>query len=187
MDGSRTYAIIDGVTRELNTRKEAIEKNRTRRSLQTPVTTVHYDNTNEQYSRLTFAFIADRASGSYVISIFLPLAIISCIGWLVLTMKEFDSQITASIALILTLVAFQFLVHNMLPRVNYVTYVDALFLVAYGMVLFTLSAVVACRRLSGKNREVEAARLTRVVQWMYPCVYGSAIFFLLFYFRIISL
>lgn len=105
--------------------------------------------------------------------VFVPLVVMVMISWTALWIRLDDhySQMTVALTTILTLIAFSFSISASLPRIEYLTLIDAFFLISY---LFVFSAIlehVAIHNLLDAKRESAARRFRRASRWMFPVAY----------------
>lgn len=79
-----------------------------------------------ELSVVDFEFKAKRHTGFYVWRVVVPLLLIIFMSWTVFFIdpRELESQITISVTSILTVIAFQFTLIGILPKVSYLTRLD---------------------------------------------------------------
>src|SRR5262249_9683395 len=80
-----------------------------------------------------FEIHVTRRSGFYFWKVFLPLAMLALIPTLIFWVdpKEFDWMFRTPMIMILSMVAFQFTITRDLPKIEYTTYMDAVFLTSF--------------------------------------------------------
>jgi Neurotransmitter-gated ion-channel ligand binding domain/Neurotransmitter-gated ion-channel transmembrane region len=81
-------------------------------------------------SEARFAIVVKRKYHYYLWKIFLPLLLMVTLSWSVywIDPKDLNSQVQISITTILTVIAFAFSISLSLPKVPYLTFIDAFFL-----------------------------------------------------------
>ena len=125
--------------------------------------------------RYSFALHVERERLYYVLRLMLPLLLLVAVSWANLFLDEYRRRIDIAGANLLVLVAFNFTIGGDLPRLGYLTFLDALL-----SVLFLITAVmviynVALWRMSKNGREDQARALDwHVTIWGYPAVYVVA-------------
>ena len=109
----------------------------------------------------------------YVWKVFVPLVVMVMISWTAFWIRLDDhySQMTVALTTILTVIAFAFSISSSLPRLPYLTLIDAFFLISY---LFVFSAIlehVAIHNLLDAKRESTARRFRQFSRWLFPVAY----------------
>jgi Neurotransmitter-gated ion-channel ligand binding domain len=127
-----------------------------------------------------FEITATRRSGFYVWKIFLPLVMITLVPIVVfwIDVKEFDWILKIPMTMLLSMVAFQFTVTRDLPRIGYVTFLDAVFLASFIFCFLGVFEITVVYLLQKHGRRMLAARLHSAGRWAYPVAYFSVLFVL---------
>jgi hypothetical protein len=88
-----------------------------------------------------FAVSVDRRSSFFLWKVFLPLLLMVVLSWAVFWIEPNDlsNQIQVAVTTILTVIAFAFAISATMPRLPYLTYIDAFFLECY---IYVFIAVV---------------------------------------------
>ena len=88
-----------------------------------------------------FAITVERRSSFYLWKVFLPLLLMVFLSWSVFWIEANDlsNQIQVAVTTILTVIAFAFAISATMPRLPYLTYIDAFFLECY---IYVFLAVV---------------------------------------------
>lgn len=134
-------------------------------------------------SRFNFHFQATRHLAYYLFRIFLPLFIILLVSWVVFFLKDYDKRIDVAGGNLLLFIAFNFTISNDLPRLGYLTFMDAILISAFVITALVLILSVFLRRLATSGKQKLAQRIDMyVVRWLYPVAYilavwGVTIFF----------
>ena len=122
----------------------------------------------DAYSLYVFELHVARRYGYYHWKVLLPLALIVASGWTVFWFRDLATQLSVAFTVLLTVVAFHFAVSDSLPRVPYLTFMDALLLAAYFSVFVSLLGVVAAHALERAGHEARVLRLERAARWALP-------------------
>jgi Neurotransmitter-gated ion-channel ligand binding domain len=120
-----------------------------------------------------FQLTATRRSAFYVWKIFLPLIMITLIPvvafWI--DVKEFDWILKIPMTMLLSMVAFQFTITRDLPRIGYVTFLDAVFLASFVFCFLGVFEITLVYLLQKHGRRSLAVRLHSAGKWAYPLGY----------------
>jgi Neurotransmitter-gated ion-channel ligand binding domain/Neurotransmitter-gated ion-channel transmembrane region len=114
-----------------------------------------------------FEIIVKRKYDFYLWKIFLPLILMVMLSWTVywIDTRDLNSQVQISITTILTVIAFAFSISISLPRVPYLTYIDAFFLDCLVFVFFTaieMTTVHVSARTQRHHIGLKIRRISRV-------------------------
>jgi hypothetical protein len=95
---------------------------------------------------IAFTLQVQRNSGPYVWKFIVPLILLVMISWVSfwLSHEEFTTkdQLSAAIATLLIVVAYNLVASNQLPKTNYVTYIDAMLLASFVFVIIAIGLIV---------------------------------------------
>lgn len=118
-----------------------------------------------------FAIAVERRSSFYVWKVFLPLLLMVFLSWAVFWIEANDlqNQIQVAVTTILTVIAFAFAISATMPRLPYLTYIDAFFLECY---IYVFIAVVELMTVhvthrSARRRDV-GLRIRKYSRWVIP-------------------
>ena len=117
-----------------------------------------------------FEILVKRKYDFYLWKIFLPLVLMVILSWTVywIDPRDLSSQVQISITTILTVIAFAFSISLSLPKVPYLTYIDAFFLLCLVFVFFTAIEMTTVH-VSGRTRRVDfGLRLRRISRILVP-------------------
>jgi Neurotransmitter-gated ion-channel ligand binding domain len=120
-----------------------------------------------------FQLTATRRSAFYVWKIFLPLIMITLIPMVAfwIDVKEFDWILKIPMTMLLSMVAFQFTVTRDLPRIGYITFLDAVFLAGFVFCFLAVFEITLVFLLQKHGRRPLAVRLHSAGKWAYPLGY----------------
>jgi hypothetical protein len=134
------------------------------------------------FSELVVTLEVDRESGFYVWKILVPLVLLVGISWSVFWMsgETLAARIAISFTGILSVVAYQFVVNEVLPKVTYFTLWDTILLLSFVLMALTVAVNVLQAVLRIKHRENLANEIDATARVAFPVTYvaGLAVFLL---------
>ena len=85
----------------------------------------------------------ERISNYYIFKIFLPIILILMISWSVFWIhpREIEAKVNITIVALLTLIAYNLIMDEEIPKLSYLTFMDAFISITY---FFTAAATVLC-------------------------------------------
>ena len=125
---------------------------------------------------------AERMPGFYVFRILLPLLFIVAMSWAVFWVppNKYEFRIGLGATSMLTVVAFQLAMSNFLPRLGYLTTMDALVIWATATVFLTIASTILTGRMIIRREITKADRLDRGAKVIIPIFFFAGwAFFLL--------
>jgi hypothetical protein len=138
--------------------------------------------TGKPTSLFSLGFSAHRHLNYYLLRIFVPLAIIVVVSWLTFFLQDFGKRVDLAGANLLIFIAFNFTISNDLPRLGYLTFMDAIVVATFvfsGLVVITS---VAFKRMEVIGRESLARRIDKLTLWIYPLTLGALVMFCWYWF-----
>jgi hypothetical protein len=115
-------------------------------------------------SDVEFGLKVRRNSKSYVLKFIVPLLLLVIISWVTfwLSHEEFKTkdQLQSAVATLLIVVAFNITATTLLPRTEYITYIDALLFTCFIFVVISIATIVGTHLLQ-INRSAESALFVR--------------------------
>lgn len=133
-----------------------------------------YDADNAPlFSRAVFQINIERNWVYYFWRVILPLLTITVLSWSVLWMdrKDIGSRLSISFTVLLTIVAFNLIVADALPRIDYLTFIDLLILMTYIWTGAMLALCLHIYRLIGAGHEEKAERFDEMTRRYLPVTY----------------
>lgn len=128
-------------------------------------------------SELVLSFKAYRQLIYYVTRIFLPMLVILLVTWFTFKLKDYVKRIDVGITTLLLFIAFNFTVSSDLPRLGYVTAMDAIMTAAFVITGVVLMVNIYLRRLQVSEQGARAERLDHYATWLYwpAYVFGTSV------------
>jgi hypothetical protein len=131
-----------------------------------------------EYSGYAFEFTAARNVSHYILKVMFPLVLIVIMSWAVFWMDPIHSnaQINIAITSMLTLIAYRFATDNQLPRLPYMTRLDAFILMGTVLIFFSLIEVITTTILETNHRARLAKTIDRCCRLIFPAIFATATF-----------
>ena len=128
-----------------------------------------------------FEFQAQRLKQHYVVKVISPLLMIVMMSWMVFWLDESlgSSQISVAVTSMLTLIAYRFAVGTEVPKLPYLTDLDAFILLSSMLVFLVMIEVVVTSYLWVKEKGRLSKAIDRYCRIIFPVVFvilTSAIF-----------
>lgn len=125
---------------------------------------------------------AERRSIHFVIKVILPLILIVAMSWAVFWIEPNDAntQMAVAITAMLTLIAYRFAIDGDVPKLPYLTRLDAFVLMSTVLVFLSMIEVMVTTKFANRDRLDLARKIDRRCRWIFPLVFsaGTAITFL---------
>jgi hypothetical protein len=133
---------------------------------------------HHQYTSYAFEFTAARNVSHYILKVMFPLVLIVIMSWAVFWLDPIhsNSQINIAITSMLTLIAYRFAVDNQLPRLPYMTRLDAFILMGTALVFISLIEVITTTILETKHRVGLSKTIDRWCRVLFPAIFAAATF-----------
>ena len=128
------------------------------------------------YSGYVFEFTASRNVQHYILKVILPLVLIAIMSWSVFWIDPLNasSQISVAVTSMLTLIAYRFAVDSQLPRLPYMTRLDAFILTSTLLVFFSLIEVLITTILDNNQQTERAKKIDRYCRIIFPVIFAIA-------------
>jgi hypothetical protein len=138
---------------------------------------VYMNGEATRISAISFYFPATRSPNFLLRLIVFPIMILVALTWSVFWMdrESLGSRMDISFIGILTVVAFQIVVSDRLPRISYFTIMSSFMYIRY---LTLAASVIVNLRVSALDRRGETARgnlLDRRCRWLFPAGYATVL------------
>ncbi len=120
-----------------------------------------------------FEFEAERLVGFYFIKVLIPLIMIVFISLIVLFIdpSHIGPKFSIAITAILTLIAYRFLLGNLLPKISYLTNMDYFLFGSMFLVFAVLVETSVAARFVGREQEARAKTLDYWCRWAFVILY----------------
>ena len=127
-----------------------------------------------------FQVVIERRSGFYIWKILLPLLMMTLIPSVVfwLDVKEFDWALKVPMTMLLAMVAFEFAVARDLPRIGYLTFLDAVFLTSFVFCFMSIGEITLVFLMQKEGKRIQAAKLRSAGRGIYPLSYFGVLLLL---------
>ena len=137
---------------------------------------------NQVHSGYEFSISAKRRSAYYIWKVILPLIFIVFMSWTVFWINpaQFGPQIAMSATSMLTLIAFQFAMANILPHLSYYTLLDKFIVGSTIIVFLSLIESVTTSYLVSIQKKEMAMRIDRLCRWAFPSAFATFTFIVFF-------
>lgn len=124
-------------------------------------------------ARRGFTYKAERDPGYYFWKVLVPLALIVCMSWSVFWIDpaQLGPQVGVATASVLTLVAYQFILSGLLPRISYLTRIDYFILGSTLLVFLALVEAITTAYLAGQKDPSVARRIDRYARAIFPACF----------------
>lgn len=119
----------------------------------------------------------ERISSFYIWKVFVPLGFIAFMAWTVFWIDpaNFQGQIAISSASVITLIAFQMSLSELLPPISYLTEIDIYALGTSFLVFLALGESTYTARLAKANRQDLGRAIDKWMRVIYPILYFAII------------
>ena len=133
--------------------------------------------TGKSISELEIDVVVQRRYWYYIWKVFLPLLAMVAIAYSAFWIKTSDyyTQISITLTAILTEIAFLFAISSSLPKVPYLTFIDAFFLMSFAFSCACIIELVAVHQSQERNRPEYADRLRTISRILYPVIYVAVL------------
>jgi hypothetical protein len=133
--------------------------------------------TGKSISELEIDVVVQRRYWYYIWKVFLPLLAIVPIAYSAFWIKTSDyyTQISITLTAILTEIAFLFAISSSLPKVPYLTFIDAFFLVSFAFSSACIVELVVVHQSLEWSRAEYAERVRTISRILYPVIYVAVL------------
>jgi hypothetical protein len=127
-----------------------------------------------QSAEARFTIRVKRRSDFYIWKVMLPLLLMVILSWSVFWVeaRDLSNQVQIAVTTILTVIAFAFAISATMPRVPYLTYIDAFFLTCYVFVFLAIVELMAVHLSHRRDRATDLGlRIQRISRWAIPAAF----------------
>jgi hypothetical protein len=120
---------------------------------------------------------ASRIADYYIFKFVIPLCLIVMMSWSVFWVDpdNLGPQLSLSATTVLTLIAYQFSINELLPKIGYFTAMDYYMLASSILVFLALVEALTTGALAAGGRHATARLLDRSSRWVFPAGYVTVI------------
>lgn len=126
-------------------------------------------------SRFSFRIEVRRHLDYYIFRFFIPIGLILTVGWITFFLKDYGKRVDVTAGNLLAFIAYNFTIANDLPRLGYMTFMDAILTATFVVSVFILVYNVVLKRMELIGKGERAQRIDAVMIWAYPLAYAGAI------------
>jgi hypothetical protein len=129
-----------------------------------------------QIAGYVFEFHATRLAHYYLLKVILPLLLIVMMSWTVFWIDPTNGgpQISVAVTSMLTLIAYRFAIGSEVPKLPYLTRLDAFILTSSILVFLSLIEVMLTTKLANDNRTDLARLIDRRCRVLFPLAFVGA-------------
>jgi hypothetical protein len=145
------------------------------KDLQYSAEKVAYVSSSSASNEAMFQLVMTRRAGFYIWKAFVPLLMMTLIPSVVfwIDVSQFDWLLKIPMTMLLSMVALEFTIARDLPRIGYITLLDAIFLASFAFCFFCILEITLVFLLQLRGRRELAVKLHRAGRWAYPlCYFG---------------
>ena len=116
-----------------------------------------------------------RNAQHFIVKVIIPLVLIVMMSWAVFWIEPTDTgtQVGLAVTAMLTLIAYRFAVDSDVPKLPYLTRLDAFILFSSVLVFLSLIEVMVTTKLAGRSRLELARNIDRHCRWIFPLVFAT--------------
>ena len=128
-----------------------------------------------EISGYLLAFDGRRHIGFWAGKAFISVLIIVAMSWIVFWIdpKHVGPRLSVTVTSMLTLIAYRFLLAQMLPRLSYLTRMDYFLIGSTLLVLLAVVQVAATTRAADHDHGRKAARINTHSKWFFPAIFAA--------------
>ncbi len=139
-----------------------------------PAELIVLDDSTRAVSEVVLTVDIERRPWHVLLNIVFPLLILVCLTWVVFWMDDesISSRVNISFIGILSVVAYNFVILESVPAIDYLTLMDAFILTTFFVLLASVVINVLVDKLNRAGRRETGDRLDRWCRWAFPAGYA---------------
>lgn len=141
--------------------------------LSTHIESVREIRDDHEFSEFVVDLTVHRLPNFFIIKVLMPMALIVALSWAVFWMDEsaLGERLGISFTGLLTVVAYQFIIGDSLPRLSYITFMDAMINYSFLMMALTVVENVLVNILRKDGKMTLALRIDQASRLIFPIAY----------------
>lgn len=131
------------------------------------------DERFKDLANTTYFIAAKRNINYYIWKVIIPLAMVVFMSWLVFWVDpiQIGAQLTIGATAMLTMIAYQFTLSNLIPPVSYLTRLDIFILLSNIIVFIALLEAILTSNLVSHDKKTIARRIDYLARFIFPIAY----------------
>lgn len=131
------------------------------------------DERFKDLANTTYFIAAKRNINYYIWKVIIPLAMVVFMSWLVFWVDpiQIGAQLTVGATAMLTMIAYQFTLSNLIPPVSYLTRLDTFILLSNIIVFIALLEAILTSNLVSHDKKTIARRMDYLARFIFPIAY----------------
>jgi len=132
-----------------------------------------YNFISYKFEAFAYKFRAKRHLGYYIWKVMMPLIIVVFMSWTVFWIDpvKIEAQLAVAATAMLTIIAYQLTLSNMLPKISYFTRLDYFIVGSNILVFLALLEAVISSALARENKEKLARQFDQLSRYIFPVSY----------------
>ena len=132
------------------------------------------DERFKDLANTTYFIAAKRNINYYIWKVIIPLAMVVFMSWLVFWVDpiQIGAQLTIGATAMLTMIAYQFTLSNLIPPVSYLTRLDTFILLSNIIVFIALLEAILTSNLVSHDKKTIARRIDYLARFIFPILFA---------------